>query len=158
MREILTLQDPRLLQWAGDRLQARFTPDEARTIAAVEGERLLCVVVYERFTPHSCMMHIASASPRWCTRRFLRAAFSYPFERLQLERVTFTTDVRNQRVNDLVRRLGARVDGVLRREHGDADGLLWGMTREECPWIETTDTEVTHGEEISTGSGSAARA
>lgn len=132
--DIIYAQDERLLDWCGERLRITFPP-ESRTIAAIDQAEILCVVAYSRFTPHNCEMSIASSSPRWCTRRFLKAGFHYPFVQCDLQRVSFVTTPDNEKTVSLLQRLGAVREGILRRWFGERDGLLYGMLKSECRWI-----------------------
>ena len=132
---IITVQDPRLVRWVNDQLQVNFNPEEVTTIASVEGDQLLCVVVYSRHTTYGCEMTIASTSPKWCTRKFLKEAFAYPFVQCGYQRVTFVTTPDNPKTVSLNERLGAVYEGRLRRWFGDRDGLVYGMLKEECRWL-----------------------
>lgn len=109
-------------------------PKDSVTLACAQTE-LLAVVVYSRFTRYGCEMSIASSHPTWCSRRFLRAAFSYPFRQCRLERVSFVTTMDNPETIVLLQRLGAKEEGVLRRWFGELDGIVYGMLREECRWL-----------------------
>ena len=124
---IIALQDRRILDWAQARLHCRFD-DECKTISSVDDDGgVLAVVIYERITRHDCLMHVSSTDPRWCSKPFLRAAFTYPFVQLGLERVTFVVSEENEEAMALCERLGAKREGRLRRGFGDADGIVWGL-------------------------------
>lgn len=133
---IITLQDQHLLDWTAARLHARWTPD-AKTLALVDESEneLLAVVVFDDFTEHNCMMHIASTTPRWGQASFIKACFRYAFLQCGLERVTFLTRADNGEVIELVQRLGAKEEGRMRRYFGDCDALLWGILWSECKWL-----------------------
>lgn len=132
---IIYAQDPRLVDYVNKQLNIEppFRPDEVRTLANVADDaRILCVVAYSGFRKHSCEMTIASESPLWCTRRFLRTAFQFPFIEWAYKRVTFVTTPGNHRAIRLNEWLGAHYEGRLRRWFGDEDGLVYGLLREEC--------------------------
>lgn len=133
---IVTEQDPRLLAWAQHQLDMAFQPG-ARWIANVDDTGILCVVVYQNWHRTGCEMAIASSTPRWASRAFLRAGFAYPFEQLGLQRVTFVTSAWNYACITLCRRLGAVKEGELRRYYSDgSNAVIYGLFHEELPaWI-----------------------
>lgn len=143
--DILYIQDARLVEWASERLQVKYDPAMVRTLASIDESGILCVVLYSNFSARNCEMSIASASPSWCSRRFLRAAFSYPFITLNLRRVVFITGSDNRKTIDLCERLGAKREGLLRNWFDGADGygtdgIIYGLLREECIWINIGNT------------------
>lgn len=138
MNTIIYEQGTQTLQWAGNRLGVVFDPKTAVTLAHWLDGTLLCVVVYTRFTQHGCEMSIASASKAWATRRFISAAFAYPLVQCGLRRVTFVTTPGNAETIDMLERLGAIREGRLREWFGDDDGIVYGMLRGECKWINSS--------------------
>lgn len=65
----------------------------------------------------------------------------FAFERLSAGRVQLKTDIRNERSQRAIARLGARYEGVLRRYQRRADGtvrdtVLFSITAEEWPEVE----------------------
>ena len=142
MAVIIYRQDVRLVEWVNQRLALRFDPAAVRTIATVDDDgAMLAVVVYSRFAEHGCEMTIASDSPRWATRKFLKAAFQYPFIQLGYERVTFVTTAENIKTIDMLKRLGAKQEGVLRRWFGETDGIVFGLLSEELIWTRNDSTQ-----------------
>ena len=70
---------PALLQFANAVLEVNFLPEECRGIGSVtEDMQIMGVVVYSRWTKHNCEMSVASVTPRFMTRAFLREVFGYP--------------------------------------------------------------------------------
>lgn len=93
---------------------------------------------YREIAPdvHDMRMHCAG-DPGWLTRATLRAFFGYPFNQLGCIRVTATVARANRRALDMNRRLGFAIEGTIRDGYGPGrDGLLLGMLRRECRWIE----------------------
>lgn len=139
--DIITFQDPRLLRWAGERAQARFDPAGCRWLAGVLPGELLFVTVYSHFSSRNCQVSIATdGTQRWATRAGLRAIFSLPFNDWGLRRVSFIVDERNEKSMRLMRHrgrspLGVVEEGRVRAAYPEADGILFGMLKEECKWI-----------------------
>ena len=129
---MLLTDDPRLLKWAEQQLGADFG-EHARNLATV-GEDYLGVVVYNNYAHRNINMSIATTSPKWCTRRFLRAVFHYPFNQLDCRRVTGITGESNIQTIKLLERLGFSYEGALREFFGE-DALIYGMLKGECQWL-----------------------
>lgn len=116
---------PKLDAWMG----------EAKSFAAVEGEKILGVVVYDAFTAHECCMHIVIEDRRCVTRRILKQVFGYPFEQLGLRRVTGLVPESNTAALAFDMRLGFRHEGRKKWGAGDEDEIILGMVAENCPWL-----------------------
>lgn len=122
-----------------DWVLARFDPKvgwlgEAKSIAIMEGWKILGVVAYDSFTPHECQMHLVVDDRRCGTRGVLRAVFGYPFTQLKLARVTACVALSNTAILGLIRRLGFVYEGCKRNGFGDEDELIFGLLRSECRW------------------------
>lgn len=148
---IVFQQHPILLNQAGMQLGRQFKAPEDVTIAAVDITKLLCVVVYTNYTGFDVEMCIASWSPHWCTKGFLRLAFGYPFTQLKCDRVSGRVTASNQKAIDMDERLGFKREGLIRRGVAGEDVIIFGMLREECRW-----TGKAHGQEVSTKSAKSA--
>ena len=106
-----------------------------RTLAAVDGDRILGAVVFDGFTPFDCNMHIAIDDRRCVTRHILRLVFHYPFAQLRLARVTGLVPAGNAAALDFDLRLGFVEEGRKVNAFGDEDEIILGMTREACRWL-----------------------
>lgn len=118
-------------------------PDEnCKAIGNILGGELIAVTTYNNFQTRAdgsffaAEMGIYSIDKRWCSRAYLKAAFTYPFIQLRLERVQLITSIRNEEVNNVVPRLGFIQEGTHRKAYPNGDDAYsWGMLREECRWI-----------------------
>lgn len=92
-------------------------------------------VVYTNASPRNVTTSIVLEAPM--TRRFLYAAFWYPFEQLKVHRITALVEHWNEKSLLFCKHLGFRVDGG-RLQEAAADGgdilILW-MPRRECRWL-----------------------
>lgn len=90
-------------------------------------------VVYHNFYPHlrSIEMSAAAATKRWLTRDVLRHIFEYPFEQLRVQRVTMITGRKNDAARTLLRNLGFRQEGCVRRGLRNQDAIIYGMLASE---------------------------
>lgn len=114
-----------------------FSPT-AVALGVVRHGRLLGGAVFDRYSDdgRDIMMSAAFDDPRWCTRKTLRALYSYPFLQLDCRRMTAITQSDNADAIKALIQMGFEHEGVLRCFFSDDQhGLLFGMLREECRWI-----------------------
>ena len=130
-------QKPEYFEFVNRILNVRFEPAQAVCIASLspDGE-IYGVVVFSRFTPHNCEMSVASASPKFLTRKFLNVIFHYAFITAGKTRVTAVSEEDNHRILDINRRIGFVDEGRLKCWYGEKDGLILRMLRSECKWLE----------------------
>lgn len=134
---IVSEQHPVYLQFANHILSTSFSQQNVKTLANVaEGGEILAVIVYSRFAPHNIEMSIASSSPRWATKGFIRAAYTYPFVQLNKRRITAVVEDGNDKAVAMNKKLGHIEEGRLKCWFGDKDGIIFRMLREECKWLE----------------------
>ena len=143
-----------LLIWAEDLLKVRFFSD-AQCFGVMHRKGIGAVVVYDRFSDNDCVLHLASdGTGKWMTKEFLLASMHYPFNQCGLARITCMVAEDNKPSMTFTRTFGKRErktgkfagktgpnkgwfqEGRLRRAGPDGqDLILFGMLREECPYI-----------------------
>ena len=131
-------QRPEYFQFASRVLEVEYEyGDDCKAIAHLYDDgTIAAVAIYTNFHEWDLEMSIASDGGRkWLCRRFLRAAFGYPFKMLQLRRVTGIVEEDNAAALDMDQRLGFVKEGRLRKWFGDKDGIVFGMLAEECKWL-----------------------
>lgn len=135
-RGIDASQAPEHFRFINERLTAQYSSRDTVLLAHVRGDHIRAVVAYTDFRRWSVEMAVATdASGHWLSRSFLRACCAYPFLQLGLRRVTGRVESNNERAMALNEHLGGRREGVQRQQFGDNDCILFGMLRDECPWI-----------------------
>lgn len=97
--------------------------------------KLIGVVGYDGCNGASIQMHSAGEG-NWVTRRFLFAAFDYPFNVCKVNMVLGLIPSGNIQAMKFNLNLGFRVELVLSGAH--PDGALWimSMRREECRFLQ----------------------
>ena len=144
MRQLLFDHDEEVANWVMDKLPIQpkgRTFGAYRSIGVLYKGDLVAGVVYNSLTDdmRDCHMTIASSSPHWAGRLVLRALFDYPFNQLGVARVTATTNQKNKKSKDLLKRLGFMHEGCIRYYYNPNEGaLIYGMLKSECKWIEDT--------------------
>jgi RimJ/RimL family protein N-acetyltransferase len=123
-----------LWKWLGDRIGIPWSTDFF-CIGRVEKDELVGVVGFNNFTGTSCYMHMAGEGGRWISREFLRAAFRYPFELLNLTMVFGVVPSGNIRALGIDRKLGFRQLIYIHGAHPDGGIHILQMKREDCRWL-----------------------
>lgn len=105
-------------------------------------DTLVAGVTFYDHRGHSVMMAGAATSARWALRRdIMKEMFQFPFRELGCERMQSTVAVDNLRSRRFTEGIGFEQEGLLRRAYNGKDAILYGMLRDECPWL----TEKNHG-------------
>jgi RimJ/RimL family protein N-acetyltransferase len=127
-----------LWDWLSKRIGIAYSSDFVGLGRVKDGE-LIGVVGYNNFTGTSCHMHMAGDHPRWITREFIHAAFSYPFETLGLTMVFGVVPSGNIRALRIDAKLGFRELLYIPGAHPDGGIHILQMKREECRWLRKRD-------------------
>lgn len=134
--KIVWEQKPEYLEFANKLLNVNFLSKDVTWLASVDdGDNILGVVVYSRFSRKNCEMSVAAASPKFLNKRALKAFFGYPFYQLGCNRVTAVVETTNRHALEFDKRLGFRVEGLLQRWFENSDGIIMGLLKEECKWL-----------------------
>ncbi len=106
------------------------------TIGIAIEDELIGGVVYNNFTKWSVEYHCSFIRTPKLTRRVLGVLFAYPFNQLDVERITTITAARNKRAQRINKAMGFRLEGQARRAFdGIDDAMIYGMLHEECRWL-----------------------
>jgi len=130
-----------------DKEIARFVAERTNTpdfgacaaIGVIRRGKLAGGVVFHEFRPQykSVMASFAADDPMWLSPSVLCSLFTYPFLQLGCMRIGTMAARRNKRSRKVTVGLGFRMEGCVRRGFGNDDGILYGMLRRECRWLET---------------------
>lgn len=133
-------QDAEVARWVAARApHAENGFEKYVAIGIEEGGELIAGCVYNDYRGHAMHVSIASSTPRWANKKTLRAFFGYPFEQLQVGRLTAYTGKSMTGVRGFLERLGFVQEGELRKGFADDDCVIYGMLRDECRWISEKD-------------------
>lgn len=131
-------------------LAIRFAENVLKLPAGIFDPATGLLVVQDGMPIASCVYHnyrevehgstiegtIASVSPRWATRKVLRAMFDYPFVRVGAVRFQAVTRPDNASACKLLERLGFSYEGCMRNYwDGSTDALMYSVLRHECRWL-----------------------
>jgi hypothetical protein len=115
--------------WLRQRIGLPWSSD-FRALARVVDDHIIAVVGYEGFTGTCCRMHMAGEGP-WITRDFIRRAFRYPFEVLDLAMVFGVVPSGNTLALDIDRRLGFKEVFFAEGAHPDGGLHFLRFTRDD---------------------------
>lgn len=110
--------------------------EDFRAIGLVRDDCLVSVAGYNAFCGRTCNMHAAVDDASKITREFVRAAFSYVFEELNLLAVLAWMDSNEEK--SLLIDLKAGFSEVYRIPEATLEGgdlILIQMCREDCRWL-----------------------
>ena len=130
-----------VLRWTAEKLENKieyYLP--CSVMGIMMGNELIAGLIYNDYKEYpmgsKIEISIATISPRWATRRTLREIFSYPFVQLQVDRLQAITARTNHNTRKLLKRLGFKHEGVMRRSYnGHEDAFVYSMLPDEARWI-----------------------
>ena len=97
---------------------------------------LVAGVVGFHFRKHECSGAVACDNPKVWTPSVLRQLFRYPFVQKDYARLTAYTDSENVKMQRLLRGVGFKLEGRLRKGlDGKKDLLVFGLLKEECRFL-----------------------
>ena len=135
---IVVDQHQELLDFANQILKVKFEPSDCKWIASVTDKyEIMGVVVYSRWSKYNCEMSVASVTPKFLTKSFIKNAFYFPLGLWGLCRVTSVMEEDNHKALKMNHGLGFKDEGILRDWYGvGRNGIVTGMLKDECKWLD----------------------
>lgn len=100
-----------------------------------DGE-LVAGVVYEGYNGRNVWMHVAGVGGHWLNRSFLKAAFTYPFVQLGVDRVSGYVNASNAAARRFDEHLGFTQEAVLNGAAPDGgDAIIYVMWKKDCRYV-----------------------
>jgi hypothetical protein len=91
-------------------------------------------VVFNCFTGHDIELTLAGRGT--VTRQAMRDIADYVFRQLGASRGSIRTRASRRDIIDQAERIGFKREGYHPRLFGDDDGVSFGMTRDDCRWLD----------------------
>lgn len=104
-------------------------------IARVDGDRVLCGALYQRYTGASIGMHVAVFDPTSVNRDILWVCFHYPFVQLGCNKVFGEVPASNSKALEFDLKLGFIEEARIKDVFPDGDLIVISMKREDCRWL-----------------------
>lgn len=120
-----------LCAWAESKITgAKFA--NYQTIGVLRDGKIAAVAVYHEYRHPSIEMSFAADSPRWATRQVIYTLMAYPFDQLEVRRVTAITRKKNRKIRRLIEGIGFKLEGTLRFAYDkpNDDACVYGFFRE----------------------------
>lgn len=134
-------------RWVGNQLGATFSGG-FQAVGFTDNARLLAGVVFNNYQPSdlkgpaSIQGTIASISPKWCSKANLRAIFQYVFVDAKCYKFYAVTEATNQSARAFLCRLGFSEEGRLKDHFWSGDGIVFGMSKDNCQWLEEENGKI----------------
>lgn len=141
-------KDEEHMAWAAVRLgmSGRWL-EPTHTIGIERDGETVCVVLFNTFVEKNACAHIVSDGfSRWASRPILAGLFAYPFIQCDLHRLTVPVPSSKRNVQIMALKLGFEFEGRLRNAYASGDDdVLFGMQRDDCPWLRYLPKEPRNG-------------
>jgi RimJ/RimL family protein N-acetyltransferase len=103
-------------------------------------------VVMTDYRFFDAQLSIYAQNPRFVGIHGLRELFGFCFDELGLQRLTCLVGVGNRASRRFVEKAGWKHEGTLRRGlDGVSDAAIYGMTRDDCFWLEKSNDQQPKG-------------
>ena len=127
---------PGVVEWIAQRTNefGRFGTDIG--IGWARGGALVAGVAYADWNGPNVVCHIASdGSKRWATRQYLWTIFDYPFNQLQVKRITVIVGDGNADSRNLAEHFGFTLEAELAGAHPTGDLRIYRLWRDDCRYL-----------------------
>ena len=121
-------------QWVLEKAGGEWTPRRGTAIGQVKDGKLNAGVVYEDYSGTNIFCHIAGEG-NWANRKFLGIIYDYPFNQLNVKRITVPVASTNEKAIKLVEQMGFTLELPLAQAIPDGDIYLFRMFKDECKYI-----------------------
>ena len=107
--------------------------DRPVSIGVLEGERLIGGTVFHNWNPEAGVIEMSSAgtSPRWLSRKMLKAIFGYVFDQIGCQLVVMRVSERNIRMIEIAERFGFKGHLIPRLRGRDEAEWLFTLTDDQ---------------------------
>lgn len=114
---------------------------DAHAVGAVDGDRILAVVVFQKITTMGAEVHFGG-EPNWARRSILESFFRYAFDAKKYPSLVFPIAWDNARAQVTALKSGALVSGLVGAGvMMEKDAITMTMTRNMCRWLPPSETE-----------------
>lgn len=142
MKTYPTTENQKLLaDTAMMRIKCPPFPGDATSIGFIrtKDSALVGGVTFSNYTGGEIWGSIWIDDPLVWTRTNLRIMFEYPFDLCGVRRISAIVKGDNSASLRVIKKMGFQQEGVSRQFFGEGpenDGILFGMLRQECKWID----------------------
>ncbi len=123
-----------VIQWMRKKCPEEFGSLRGQSLGWLKDGELIAGVAYTDYNGVNISMHVYGEG-NWLKRQFLWAAFDYPFNQLNLKRVTGVVGEGNNRARRFDEHLGFKLEARLKDAHPTGDLLIYSMFKDECRFL-----------------------
>lgn len=121
--------------WVSAKTGGHWCKGRGTAIGRLKDGELVAGVLYEDCTGANVVCHIAGGDG-WATKGFLGLIFDYPFNQLNVQRITAPVHSDNAKSIALMARLGFTLEATLDRAILGGNLLIYRMFKSECRFLE----------------------
>lgn len=120
--------------WVSAKTGGHWCKGRGTAIGRLKDGELVAGVLYEDCTGANVVCHIAG-DDGWATKGFLGLIFDFPFNQLNVKRITAPVAANNTKSRLLMDRLGFILEATLAQAIPDSDLLIYRMFKSECRFL-----------------------
>lgn len=121
--------------WVCEKAGGTWISGRGTAIGEMKDGQITAGVLYEDYREKANIVCHIRGEPGWANRKFLSIIYDYPFNQLQVKRITVPVDSTNEASIRLVENMGFKLECTLKQAIPDGDLLLYVMFKEDCKYI-----------------------
>lgn len=127
---------PRVLAFVRTQMPMAYV-ENMKSLGLERDGELVAGVLYEGYNGPNVWMHVAAVpGRRWMQRDYLWYCFHYPFNEMNVQRISGYVNASNEQARKFDEHLGFKVEATLSGAAPDGgDVLIYVMRREDCRFL-----------------------
>lgn len=127
---------PRVLAFVRTQMPMAYV-ENMKSLGLERDGELVAGVLYEGYNGPNVWMHVAAVpGRRWMNRDYLWYCFHYPFNEMNVQRISGYVNASNEQARRFDEHLGFKVEATLSGAAPDGgDVLIYVMRREDCRFL-----------------------
>lgn len=127
---------PRVLAFVRTQMPMAYV-ENMKSLGLERDGELVAGVLYEGYNGPNVWMHVAAVpGRRWMNRDYLWYCFHYPFNEMNVQRISGYVNANNEQARKFDEHLGFKVEATLSGAAPDGgDVLIYVMRREDCRFL-----------------------
>ena len=141
MIKVITHDNERISKWASKHLEG-ITWNSPQCFGFELNDKLIGAVIFSEWTKNDIHVSVVSTNARMWQKRILRILFHYTWVTCGCIRMSALAKESNKKSRRLLEALGFKEEGRLRKYHGNEDGVVYGILKEDSErWYQTKERE-----------------
>ena len=107
-----------------------------QSLGFADSKGLVAGVVFLNYKQHAVDINLGAINAKWASRAAFKMISHFAYEGLAVNRLHASVGKRNKRSRKLLEGVGFKLEGCLKKGFSkDEDMMIYGMVRDDCPWI-----------------------